>query len=171
MTIHSYKEHTPSISEGVFIAPSADVVGRVTLAAHVSVWFQTVVRADVNSISIGEETNIQDHSCLHVTSQNALVIGKGVTIGHSVTLHACTIGDHALIGMGATVLDGAVIGKNSLVAAGSLVTPGKVFPANSLIQGSPAKCIRKLTAVELKTYGEHYKSYVALKADYLQSQI
>lgn len=171
MTIHSYKNQTPSLAEGVFIAASADIIGRVSLGPDVSIWFQAVVRADVNEITIGAGTNVQDQCCLHVTGERTLTIGKAVTIGHGATLHACTIGDHCLIGMKATILDGAVIGANSLVAAGSLVTPEKKFPANSLIQGSPARVVRELTAEERERYGKHYLSYITLKADYLQSPV
>lgn len=167
MTIHSFKNHTPSLAEGVFVANSADVIGRVKLHSDVSVWFQCVLRGDVNEIEIGAETNIQDLSCLHVTAAHKLRIGKRVTVGHSVNLHACTIEDHCLIGIGATVLDGAHIGAGSVVAAGSLVTPGKSFPANSLIRGAPAKIVRELTPVECQRYHNHYKSYLKIKADYL----
>lgn len=167
MTIHSFKNHTPSLAEGVFVANSADVIGRVKLHSDVSVWFQCVLRGDVNEIEIGAETNIQDLSCLHVTASHKLTIGKGVTVGHSANLHACTIEDHCLIGIGATVLDGARIGAGSVVAAGSLVSPGKSFPANSLVQGTPAKVIRELTPEECQRYHNHYKSYLKIKADYL----
>lgn len=167
MSIHSFKEFTPSLAEGVFVAASADVIGRVKVHAHASIWFQCVVRGDVNEIEIGADTNIQDLSCLHVTGTHKLTIGRGVTVGHSVNLHACTVEDHCLIGIGSTVLDGAVIGAGSVVAAASLVAPGKVFPPNSLIQGSPAKVVRPLSLEEQEQYHNHYKSYLKIKADYL----
>lgn len=167
-----YKSYSPSISQGVYLAPSADIIGRCFIQKDANIWFNTVVRGDVNEIHIGEGSNIQDLSMLHVVEELPLIIGKGVSVGHSVTLHACTVKDHCLIGMGSTILDGAVIGENSLVAAGSLVPPGKEFPAGSFIMGSPAKLIRQLSDEEKKLYGEHYLSYLTYKDEYLnQSEI
>jgi len=114
MTLYSYKNSKPKIGEGCFIAESADVIGRVKIADKANIWFQTVVRGDVNEILIGENTNIQDLCMLHVVDELPLIIGKNVSVGHSVTLHACTVENHCLIGMGATILDGAVIGKKFL---------------------------------------------------------
>lgn len=171
MSLFSYKEHTPKILESNFIAPGAMIIGRVHLEQHVNIWYNCVLRGDVNKITIGENTNIQDLSMLHVTAKDALKIGKNVTVGHSVVLHGCTIGDGSLIGMGAKILDGVQIGNNSLVAAGSIVTPGKKFPDNSFIIGSPAICKRELTVDEIKQYSNHYKSYVGYAKDYLDSSI
>lgn len=171
MPLFQYKSFTPIIGEECFVAPSADIIGRVKLGDHVNLWFQTVVRGDVNEIIIGENTNIQDLSMLHVIDEVPLIIGKNVSVGHKVTLHACTIGDNSLIGMGATVLDEAVIGKNSLVAAGSVVTPRKKFPDYSLIMGSPARFIRELNEEERIRYGEHYKSYLSIKNEYLDKKL
>jgi len=167
MPTHRYLHWTPELASGVYIAPGAQVVGRAILAAHVSVWHNCVVRADVNYIRIGENTNVQDLSMLHVTEKDGLTIGKNVSIGHSVVMHGCTIGDSCLIGMGAIILDGAVIGENSVVAAGTLVPPGKSFPPGSMIMGRPAQVTRPLTPEELTRYGNHYKSYVGYKNQYL----
>lgn len=167
MPLYRFKKYIPSVGENVFIAPSCDVIGQVEIAKGASLWFRTVVRGDVNKITIGEGTNIQDLCMLHVVEERALVIGSGVSVGHSVTLHACTVEDNCLIGMGVTILDGAVIGKNSLVAAGSLVPPGKIFPAGSFIVGSPAVVKRQLSEKELKQYGEHYLSYKKYSNEYL----
>lgn len=164
---YNFAHFVPKIGSGVFIAPSAIVLGRVTMGDHSNIWFNSVARADVNEIIIGRNTNVQDISMLHVTEKNRLYIGHNVSIGHSVTLHGCTIGDSCLIGMGAVILDGAEIGENSLVAAGSLVTPGKKFPPKSLIKGRPAVVERPLTAEEQKLYGNHYLSYVEYKDQYL----
>lgn len=166
MGIYKFKGLTPSIGENVYIAPSADVIGEVYLKKNANVWFNTVIRGDVNKIEIGEGTNVQDLSILHVTGKDPLIIGDHVTVGHSVILHACTIGDGCLIGMGAKVLDGAIIGEKSLVAAGSVVPPGKVFPKNSFIIGIPAKCVRELNPEEIKEYSEHYKTYITLANEY-----
>ncbi len=171
MPLYSYKGIKPKIEKGVFIAPSADVIGLVILEENSSIWHQCVVRGDVNSIRVGKNTNVQDLTMLHVTEDSPLVIGSGVSIGHSVTLHACTIGDNCLIGMGAIVLDGAEIGENSVVAAGSLVPPGKKFPKGSMIMGNPAVVKRSLTKEELERYGNHYKSYIAYKDEYLNPDL
>lgn len=167
----SYLDHKPQIDPSVFVAQGAIIIGRAKLAANVNVWFNCVVRADVNKIEIGTNTNIQDLSMLHVTKENDLFIGANVTVGHSAILHACHVGDGCLIGMGAKVLDGAVIGKNSLVAAGSVVPPGKKYPEGSFIVGSPAKAIRPLDPKEIEMYCNHYKSYVTYKDEYLNSEI
>ena len=129
-----------------WVAPSADLIGRVRLKTDANIWFGAVLRGDNEWIEIGEGSNIQDLSVLHTDMGYPLTIGAGCTIGHKVTLHGCTIGANTLIGMGATILNGARIGDNCLVGAGALVTEGKVFPDNSLIVGSPAKVIRTLDA-------------------------
>lgn len=167
MPIYKFNSISPTISSDTFIAPSSDIIGKVWIGKKSSVWFRTVVRGDVQEIHIGESTNIQDLSMLHVTEDLPLIIGNGVSIGHSVTLHACTIEDNCLIGMGAIILDGAVIGANSLVAAGSLVPPGKSYPPGSFIMGSPAVVRRELNRDELELYGEHFKSYERYSEQYL----
>ena len=147
----AYKGILPKLESEVMVFPGAFVIGDVTVGARSSIWFNTVVRGDVNYIRIGKDTNIQDNSMIHVTHNgNPTVIGDQVTVGHSVTLHACTIKDRVLIGMGATILDGAIINEDSFVAAGSVVTPGKEFPARSMIMGSPAKVTRQLTDKEVE---------------------
>jgi len=168
---YSYKEFKPKLSKSVYVAPSADVIGRVILGDDVSIWHQCVLRGDVNLITIGHQTNIQDLSMLHVTKDHPLVIGSSVSVGHSVTLHGCTIGDHVLVGMGAVVLDGAEIGEGSVVAAGSLVPPNKIFPPRSMIMGNPAKVVRELTHDEAKIYHSHFKAYLKYKDEYLQSDL
>jgi carbonic anhydrase/acetyltransferase-like protein (isoleucine patch superfamily) len=167
MPIHRYLHWTHQFGAQVYIAPGAQIVGRAIFGNHVSIWHNAVVRADVNFIRIGDNTNVQDLSMLHVTEKNDLNIGKNVSIGHSVVMHGCTIGDSCLIGMGAIILDGAVIGENSVVAAGTLVPPGKVFPAGSMIMGRPASLQRELTEIEKDRYGNHYKAYLNYKDQYL----
>lgn len=167
MTLLPYLDFYPEVGERVFIAEGAKVIGRAKLADHSSVWFNSIVRADVNQIIIGKNTNVQDMCMFHVTEMNDLTIGENTSFGHSVVLHGCKIGNGCLIGMGAIILDGAEIGDNCLVAAGSLVSPGKKFPAGSLIKGRPAVVERPLTPEEVQRVSNHYKSYLGYKEQYL----
>lgn len=144
MALYSLDGVAPQLADSAWVADSAQVMGRVELAADSSVWFGAVVRGDTESIHIGRGTNIQDASVLHADIGKPLVIGENVTVGHQVMLHGCTIGDGSLIGIGAVVLNGAVIGKGCIVGAGALVTEGKVFEDGSMIIGSPAKAVRQL---------------------------
>lgn len=168
MSYSNYFDYSPSLGERVYTADGAKVIGRAELGDHVNIWFNTVVRADVNFIKIGKNTNIQDLCMLHVTEQNSLTIGENTSLGHSVILHGCKIGSGCLIGMGAIILDGAVIGDNCLVAAGSLVSPGKTFPAGSMIKGRPAVVERALSPEEIEKVSNHYKAYVVYKEQYLK---
>lgn len=169
MALYKYKDFIPVIKNNVYISDSAQVIGNCMLAQGVNVWFQTVLRGDVNRIIIGENTNVQDLSMLHVTEISDLVIGKNVSIGHSVTLHGCHIGDGCLIGMGSTILDHAKIGEGSIVAAGSLVPPKKVFPPNVMIMGNPAKVVRDLTPEEIEKTTNHYKSYLGYAKEFKEN--
>jgi carbonic anhydrase/acetyltransferase-like protein (isoleucine patch superfamily) len=172
--IHKFKTHMPSLGKNTWVASSADVIGDVTCGSDCSIWFGCVVRGDVHYIKIGNRTNIQDLSMVHVThyknndksTGNPTIIGNDVTVGHRVMLHGCTIEDACLIGMSATILDGAVIGKESIVGAGALVTKNKIFPPRSLIVGSPAKVIRELTDEEVAELYASAKRYVEFKKDY-----
>lgn len=148
--ILSYRGKWPKIHETAFVAPSADIIGDVEVGAHTTIWFQCVVRGDVNLIRIGNRTNVQDHSTLHVTrSKSPLHIGNEVTIGHRVLLHGCRINDRVLVGMGSIILDDAEIGEESMIGAGSLVTKKMIIPPRSLVLGSPAKVVRPLKAEEI----------------------
>jgi carbonic anhydrase/acetyltransferase-like protein (isoleucine patch superfamily) len=158
----------PEIDPSAFIAPSSDIIGEVKIGAESSVWFQCVIRGDVNTIKIGKRTNIQDHSMLHVDRRDCpLAIGDEVTVGHRVTLHGCTVGSRVLVGMGAIVMNKAVIGDDSIVAAGALVTEGKVFPPKSLILGAPAKLARELKPEELAFLTKSANNYVGDSREYL----
>ena len=160
-TVISWKGHQPKLGKGVFLATGAVVIGQVELGEDANVWFNTVIRGDVNTIRIGARTNIQDNTTVHVTTKTGpTVIGCDVTIGHNAVIHACTIEDHCLIGMGAVILDGAVIRSNCFVAAGSVVTPGKEMPSGMMVMGSPAKAVRPLTEGELAFLGRSAKDYV-----------
>ena len=170
MTIRSYRNHIPSLAAGVFIDESAVVIGRVTLGEDVSVWPLVAIRGDVNDISIGDRTNVQDGSVLHNTSPEstpphgfALKIGADVTVGHKAILHGCSVGDRVLIGMGAIVMDGAVIEPDVIVGGGSVVSPGKVLQSGGLYVGAPAKRIRELKPAELEFLKYSAAHYVKLK--------
>ena len=170
-----YKDYYPIVGEKSWIAPSADVIGNVTIGKDCSIWFGTVIRGDVHKIVIGDRTSVQDLSMVHVTHHkkddmsdgNPTIIGNDVTIGHQVMLHGCTIEDACLIGMSSTILDGAVIGKESIVGARSLVTKNKVFPPRSLIMGSPAKVVRELTDEEVEELYNSATRYVGFKDNYI----
>ncbi len=175
--IYKFKEYEPTIGDKTWIAPSADVIGDVTIGEDCSIWFGTVIRGDVHYIKIGDRTSVQDCSMIHVTHHKGndrnkegdgtpTIIGDDVTIGHRVMLHGCTIENACLIGMSATILDGAVIGKESIVGAGSLVTKGKKFPPRSLIMGSPAKVVRELSDEEVAELYASARRYVSFKNEY-----
>lgn len=149
-----------------FIAQSAEVFGNVNVGKDASIWFQSVLRGDNNTISIGKKTNIQDSTVIHVDKDAAVTIGENVTIGHQCLLHGCEIKNGALVGMGTIVLNHAVIGKNSMVGAGSLVTENTVIPDNMLAFGRPAKVIRPLTEEEIKKNKANAEHYVKLSKAY-----
>ncbi len=175
--ILNYKEFKPLFKEGAWVAEGASVIGRVEMGIDSAVWFGCVIRGDVHYINIGDRTNIQDLSMIHVTHYknsdmsdgHPTIIGNDVTVGHRVMLHGCTIEDACLIGMSATILDGATIGKESIVGAGSLVTKNKTFPPRSLIMGSPAKVIRELNDEEVAELYASARRYVEFKNSYQKS--
>ncbi len=159
--------HSPQIGRNVYIDPAANVIGRVTIGESSSIWPGCVLRADIHRIKIGRFTNIQDLSLLHVETRQACVVGDYVTVGHQVTLHACTVKNQSLVGIGSIVLDGAVIGEGTILGAGSLVTHGQKLKPGSLYFGRPARFVRKLSAKEiagLKTWALRYVKYAALHA-------
>ena len=170
-----FKEWSPKLGKNSWIAEGASVIGRVEMGKDSAVWFGCVVRGDVHYIKIGDRSNIQDLSMIHITHHkkddmsdgNPTIIGDDVTVGHRVMLHGCTIEDACLIGMSATILDGAVIGKESIVGAGSLVTKNKKFPPRSLIMGSPAKVVRELREDEIKELYASASRYVDFKNEYI----
>jgi carbonic anhydrase/acetyltransferase-like protein (isoleucine patch superfamily) len=149
----------PTMGTGVYLARTAVVVGDVTLGDYSSVWYNTVLRGDINRIVVGHHSNIQDNSVLHLADDFPCIVGNWVTIGHSAIVHACTVGDEVLVGMGAVILDGAEIGEQSLIGAKALVTQGAKIPPGSLVLGSPAKVVRALTPKEragLKWWAQKY---------------
>jgi carbonic anhydrase/acetyltransferase-like protein (isoleucine patch superfamily) len=161
MAVYALHDTVPLVHETAWVAENATVIGNVCLEADASVWYGAVIRGDNEPIVIGQGSNVQDGSVLHTDHGFPLTLGQGVTVGHQVTLHGCTIGDGSLIGIQAVVLNGARIGRNCLVGAGSLVTEGKEFPDNSLIMGSPAKVVRELTAEQAQRLKQSAVNYVA----------
>jgi carbonic anhydrase/acetyltransferase-like protein (isoleucine patch superfamily) len=152
----------PTLGKQVYIARGAVVLGDVTLGDHSSVWYNAVLRGDINRIVVGHHSNIQDNSVLHLADDFPCLVGSYVTVGHGAIVHACTVGDEVLVGMGATILDGAVIGDQSIIGANALVTQGYKVPAGSLVLGSPAKIVRELTLEErghLRNWAEKYVGY------------
>lgn len=142
--IREFEKAMPQTDSKSFIAETAAVIGKVSLGEYGSIWYGTVVRGDVNSISIGRYSNIQDNSVIHVADDYPAVIGDYVTVGHNAVIHAATIEDHVLVGMSATVLDGAVVGRGSIIAAGAVVKKGEIIPPHSLVAGVPAKVLRTI---------------------------
>jgi len=160
--IKAYKGIEPKIDESAFIAGSADIVGKVNIEKNANIWYGTVLRADDNYITVGENTNIQDGSVVHISEGHSTIIGKNVTIGHKSIIHGCEIGDNTLIGMGSIILDGAKVGEFTLLGAGSLVPPGKEIPSGVLAMGSPAKVIRELSEEEKENLTKSAIKYVKL---------
>lgn len=168
MTVYSLDDKHPQLADPVWIAPNATVIGDVRLARNVSLWWNTVLRGDNDTIAIGEDTNIQDGSVLHVDAGVPMAVGRAVTVGHMAVLHGCTIGDESLIGIKSVILNRAVIGRNCLIGANSLIPEGKTIPDRSLVMGSPGKVVRELTDEDVerirrtaRNYVERWRRYVA----------
>lgn len=176
MAIRPYQNITPSIGDFCYIDESSIIIGDVTIGKDSSIWPLVAIRADVNSIHIGSNTNIQDGSVLHVTHDGpydynqggyALTIGSNVTVGHNVILHGCTIADNCIIGMGSTIMDGVVIKPNTIIGAGSLVSPGKKLETGCLYVGRPVKKVRELNSEEIESIQYSANHYLTLKNTYL----
>ena len=161
----------PTLGSSVYIAKTAVVIGDVTVGDHSSVWYHAVLRGDINRIVVGHHTNIQDHAVLHLADDFACIVGNYVTVGHSAIVHACTVGDECLIGMGAVILDGATIGEQSLIGARALVTQRMQIPPGSLVMGAPAKIVRALTPEERSGLKHWADKYVANAAYCLEHNI
>lgn len=160
----------PSLGEGVFVADGARIIGDVAIAERVGIWYNAVVRGDVNSIVIGARSNVQDSVSIHVDAKSFALIGSDVSIGHNAVVHGCEVGDGSLIGMGAVVLSGAVIGAQSLVAAGAVVREGAVVPARSLVAGVPAKVRRELSDEEVEGLRRNAERYLDLAARHARAE-
>jgi carbonic anhydrase/acetyltransferase-like protein (isoleucine patch superfamily) len=164
--IYRYMGNSPEVDKSVFIAPTATLIGRVKVASGASIWFNTILRGDINSIEVGHDSNIQDNCVLHVTLEHAVKVEERVTVGHGVILHGCTVKSDCLIGMGAIVLDGVVVNEGCLIAAGAVVSPGTNIPANSLVMGVPGKVVRNLVDAEQIKMRTNWKSYICYAQDY-----
>ena len=171
MAREPYANFWPKVADTAFVAESADLIGDVTIGEHASVWYHTTLRADINKIVIGDYSNIQDNSCIHLADDFGCYVGKYVTVGHGVILHACTVEDNCLIGLGSIILDGAVIGQGSGVGAGALITKGTVIPPNALVLGSPAKVVKDLGPESADNNHKWAEKYVKLAARYTERVI
>ena len=158
--IYDFEKNVPEVHADAWVASNATLIGKVKLEKNSSIWFNAVLRGDIELITIGENSNIQDGSVLHTDPGYKLNVGKGVTVGHKVMLHGCQIADDTLIGIGSVILNNAKIGKNCIVGANSLITENKIIPDNSLVVGSPGKILRKVTEEEIKAIHENAKHYV-----------
>lgn len=159
MAVEPFLGNWPQIDDSAFIAGSADLIGRVTLESESSIWYHATLRGDINEIVIGPRSNVQDNAVIHLADDFGCYVGELVTVGHSAILHACTVKDEVLVGMGACVLDGAVIGERSIVGANALVTGGTIIPPGSLVLGSPAKVVKTLDLKDqqgIKKWAEKY---------------
>jgi carbonic anhydrase/acetyltransferase-like protein (isoleucine patch superfamily) len=167
MTVRAYHARVPQIAADAFVADTAMLVGFVTVAARASIWYGTVLRAEEQPVVIGEDSNIQDNSVIHVTNERiGTRVGARVTVGHRVTLHGCTIGDLCLIGIGSIVLDDVEVGAQTIIGAGSLVTPGTRIPPRVLALGAPCRVKRPLTESEIESLQESADRYVHLAREH-----
>ena len=158
--IQTFDGNKPEIKENVFIAEGSKIIGDVVIEKGASIWFNTIIRGDIDSIKVGQNTNIQENSTLHIDKGISLSIGDNVTIGHGSVLHGCTVEDNCIVGMGATILNNAVIGENTIIGAGALVPEGKEIPSGSLVLGVPGKVVRELKEDEkneIKESADHYQ--------------
>ncbi len=170
--IEPYEDHWPEVDESAFVAASADLIGRVRIGVEASVWYNTTLRGDIHEVVVGPRSNVQDNAVLHVESDRGCYLGELVTIGHGAIVHACTVKDEVLVGMGATLLDGAVIGERSIIGANTLVTTDTVIPPGSLVLGSPGKVVRLLSEEEqagvkvwAQKYVENRRKFLARELD------
>lgn len=161
-----YKHYKPYLKNNVFMAENSTIIGRCFIGEDCSIWYNAVLRGDINEIKIGKGTNIQDGCVVHCDKIHGTKIGENVTVGHNAIIHGCTIGSNCIIGMGATILDGAVVGDNVIIGANSLVTSGKTIPSGVMAIGSPAKVARELTPEEIEGIRRSAEGYVKLSKEY-----
>ncbi len=164
--IYDFEKNVPEIHPEAWVASNATIIGKVKLEKNSNIWFNSVLRGDVELITIGENSNVQDGSVLHTDPGYPLTVGKGVTIGHMVMLHGCKISDDTLIGIGSVILNNSKIGKNCIVGANTLITENKIIPDNSLVLGSPGKIVRKITKEDIIKIKDNAKEYIDLMKKY-----
>ena len=164
--LYAYKGHEPDVHQSAFVAPNSVLVGQVRVGEQSSIWFNCVVRADINLITIGANTNIQDGCLLHVTNQHPCIVEDRVTAGHGAIIHGCHVESDCLIAMGAIVLDGVVVGAGSIVAAGAVIRPGTIIPPGSLVMGVPGKVVRPVGAEDRAKIDRGWQNYVDYAATY-----
>lgn len=165
--IEPFEDHVPEVHESAFVAASADLIGRVQVGEEASIWYNCTLRGDIHEVVVGPRSNVQDNSVLHVESDRGCYLGELVTVGHGAIVHACTVKDEVLVGMGSTVLDGAEIGERSIIGANSLVTMNTVIPPGSLVLGSPAKVVRTLSLEEQQKVKQWAQKYVENRRKFL----
>lgn len=168
MAIETFDGVSPNIAESAYVARSADVIGRVSIGEEASVWYNTTLRGDIHEIVIGPRSNVQDNAVVHLADDYGAYIGELVTIGHSAIIHACTVKDEVLVGMGACILDGVVIGERSIIGANALVTGGMEIPPGSLVLGSPAKVVKTLDKEQQGGIKYWAEKYVKVSRQYLE---
>lgn len=166
MAIYALGDISPRVHETAWVAPSAQIIGNVILAENSSIWFGAILRGDKEPISVGPNSNIQDNAVLHTDPGCPLIIGEGVTVGHQVMLHGCTIGNNSLIGIGSTILNGSVIGNNCLIGAHTLITENKTIADNSMVMGAPGRVIKTLTEDQIEFLGMGADDYVKNAAEF-----
>lgn len=169
--LETYLRARPRLGQGVYVARGATVIGDVTLGDHSSVWCNAVLRGDINRIVVGHHSNVQDNAVLHLADDYGCVLGNFVTVGHNAIVHACTVEDEVLVGMGSVILDGAVVGAQSIIGARALVPQGAQIPPGSMVLGVPGKVVRALTAEERASLKGWAEKYVGVAAYYLKNQI
>ncbi|MFT5882098.1 MAG: carbonic anhydrase/acetyltransferase-like protein (isoleucine patch superfamily) [Crocinitomicaceae bacterium] len=171
MAIESYEEFLPEVHSSAFIAASADLIGRVTIGEEASIWYNVTLRGDINEIVIGPRSNVQDNAVIHLSDDFGTYIGEYVTVGHGAIVHAATVKDEVLIGMGSCILDGAVIGERSIIGANALVTSGTVIPPGSLVVGSPARVVKTMDLADQAKVRHWAEKYVVQSRKYLAREV
>ena len=161
-----YKDDQPQVHETCFVAEGVKLIGNVVIEENANIWYNAVIRGDIDQILIGKNSNVQDGTIIHCDIGQPTIVGNDVTIGHNSIIHGCVIEENCLVGMGAIIMNGAHIGKNSLIAAGTIIPPGKIIPENSLVMGNPGQVMRKITNMDLEGMKKNTSLYLELAKEY-----